>query len=168
MITSLVEIYGLRIAAPLALPGRAVRDGSAPADVTFHLQASPSAADRWGARAERTLYRSATMLHGEPALLADRPGAEGWIRLRNAEGICFHLSPRGEEVWADWRAPLTEADAIAFFLGPVLGAVLRRRGIAALHASAVVLAGEAYLFLGSRGSGKSRSRQRSPDQGTRC
>lgn len=155
MTRRLFSLYGLQVDSPVPLPGEPV-EGGAPSDVTVHFGGRPPAARGWSEEEDtRVVHRSETTLLGIPVLTADRPGDEGWLRLRYAEGIRFHISAAGDEVWTDWRAPLTEADAVAFLVGPILGVVLRRMGVLTLHASAVVLHGRAWAFLGSRGSGKS-------------
>jgi len=50
---------------------------------------------------------------------------------------------------------LTTEDAATYLLGPVLGLLLRLRGVTCLHASAVALADRAIAFVGSEGAGKS-------------
>ncbi len=77
------------------------------------------------------------------------------ITLCYAEGIRFSVSTDGGSVWADWDEPLTIDDAMTFLLGPVMGYALRRRGLLALHASAVVFGGHAIGFVGPGGAGKS-------------
>lgn len=147
-------LYGLRLRSAIALPGVPLPDDS-PVDVTVHLRAMPPGADRLDQGPARALYASEHEPGETPALVADLPDESGLLRLRYAEGIRFHLSARGDEVWCDWEPPLVEADAVTFLLGPVMGAILRRRGIVALHASAVEIGGLAWAFVGPGGSGKS-------------
>jgi hypothetical protein len=56
-------------------------------------------------------------------------------------------------LWAD--PTLSEDDLASYFLGPVLGFVLRHRHVTCLHASAVELHDRAVLFSGDAGFGKS-------------
>jgi hypothetical protein len=58
-------------------------------------------------------------------------------------------------VWGDWPEDYTLEDACTYLLGPVLGFVLRRRGVVCLHASAVALGNSAIALTGSPGAGKS-------------
>lgn len=149
-----VGVYGLRIRSMLPLPGAPLPD-DAPADVTVHVGARPADAAAFDEAVCRPVHVSETRLDGTPVLVVDRPRADSLLRLRYAEGIRFHVAAAGDEVWCDWRAPLTAADAAIFLLGPVMGSVLRRRGVLALHASAVVAGDGAWAFLGPGGSGKS-------------
>ena len=67
----------------------------------------------------------------------------------------FWLDQEGKSVWAKWPDPSTLEDAAAYLLGPVLGLLLRLRGIACLHASAVAFENRAVALVGSEGAGKS-------------
>ncbi len=87
----------------------------------------------------------------EVAWIGDRAG----LRWRYADGIEFQTRADGAEVWATWPAPMTLADAAVYLVGPVLGYVLRRRGVLSLHASAVVIGDRAVAFCGEAGAGKS-------------
>lgn len=147
-----VALHGLRVASTLPLPG-AVDVAGAP-DVDVHL-GRPPGAEAWGDTPAARRYESEREPGQPPSLVVDEVGADGLLRLRYEEGIEFHVSRTGDAVWCAWRSPLTAADAVSFLTGPVMGTVLRRRGIVALHASAVVIDGGAYAFIGPGGSGKS-------------
>ena len=72
-----------------------------------------------------------------------------------SDGAQFWLDHQGTRVWATWNAPLLLQDVATYLLGPVLGLLLRFRGVICLHASAVVLDDCAVAFVGSEGAGKS-------------
>lgn len=144
--------FGLRLRSAEALPGLPVADAVDRADVQVHLgQEAP-----W-AGASRTLrYTSPDAAPGEsPTVVAYEVPATGGLTLEYDEGIRFDVGAHGREVWGAWRAPLTRDDAMTFLLGPVLGYVLRRRGMLALHASAAVFQNVAVAFVGPGGAGKS-------------
>jgi hypothetical protein len=61
----------------------------------------------------------------------------------------------GREVIVDPKPGADERVLRACVLGPVLGALLHQRGLLALHASTVAVAGEAIAFVGEKGMGKS-------------
>jgi hypothetical protein len=71
------------------------------------------------------------------------------------DGVRFALERRGREVWGDWPENYTLEDACTYLLGPVLGFVLRLRGVTCLHASAVGVGEHAIALVGSPGAGKS-------------
>ena len=58
-------------------------------------------------------------------------------------------------VWGNCPLPLTVEDFSTYLLGPVLGFVLRRRGVTPLHGSAVCIDDSAFVIAGPAGAGKS-------------
>jgi hypothetical protein len=79
----------------------------------------------------------------------------GAFRLRYADGCEYHVDAEGTRVACVWPAPFTVEDAATYLLGPVLGLVLRLRGVPSLHASAVAIGGVAVALVGPAGAGKS-------------
>jgi hypothetical protein len=71
------------------------------------------------------------------------------------DGMQFWLDETGSAIWAAWPDTLLVEDAATYLLGPVLGWVLRLRGLTCLHASAVTIGGFAAAFVGHAGAGKS-------------
>jgi hypothetical protein len=61
----------------------------------------------------------------------------------------------GTQIWANWSDSVPAEEATLCLLGPVLGFVLRLRGLFCLHASAVAVGGQALVLAGPAGSGKS-------------
>jgi hypothetical protein len=148
-------LYGLVVECDAPLPGLPVASAEVASQVRVHFGSRPPAATLSTDQGSTEIYRSETDGRAAPVLIADRPGDGRVTRLRYDEGIRFHVDAGGTEVWCDWDPPLTEADAVSFLLGPVLGLVLRRRGVLAVHASAVVAHGAAWAFVGPGGAGKS-------------
>jgi hypothetical protein len=72
-----------------------------------------------------------------------------------ADGMSFAIDASARTVWIDWREPLTIDNVPSYLLGPIIGLVLRLRGITSLHASAVLVDGRAVVFTGPKGAGKS-------------
>ena len=68
-----------------------------------------------------------------------------------SDGVRFAVERRGREVWGDWPENYTLEDACTYLLGPVIGFVLRLRGVTCLHASAVALAEHAIALAGFPG-----------------
>jgi len=75
--------------------------------------------------------------------------------LSYSDGTRFVVDDPGERVWGTIQPPQTEEDLATYFLGPVMGFLLRRSHVTCLHASAVELHGNAVLFCGGPGCGKS-------------
>jgi hypothetical protein len=80
-----------------------------------------------------------------------RPGETGlhW------EDIGTFLVRNGREILVDPSPDAEDGDLEIALLGPALAALLDQRGDLLLHASGVAVAGEALLFLGGSGWGKS-------------
>jgi hypothetical protein len=82
-------------------------------------------------------------------------GAGEFFELSYADGTDFLVDAAGNRLWGKWSAPFTFEDAATYLVGPVLGFVLRRRNILALHASSVSVCGNAVILCGCSESGKS-------------
>ena len=76
-------------------------------------------------------------------------------RLTYDDGTTFAIDATGTDVWAQSPPGATLEDTATYLLGPVMGFVLRLRGVTCLHASAVAVADQAIAFVGHAGSGKS-------------
>jgi hypothetical protein len=93
--------------------------------------------------------------HGEPVLEVWMLGARSYFRFRYCDDTEFVVDRRGTRIWATWPAHLTLEDTATYLLGPVLGFVLRLRGITCLHASAIALGGQVIALVGNARAGKS-------------
>ena len=128
---------------------------SSPA-VTIHMGASPYAAGEIPSEPESLTYTSAyTDQSGEPALRIWKIAGGDVLHLAYFDGTEFWINREGTELWAQWPSNLTIEDTATYLLGPVLGLLLRLRGVTCLHASAVAFADRAVAFVGSEGAGKS-------------
>jgi hypothetical protein len=92
---------------------------------------------------------------GNPALRIWKVAGSRYLRLAYFDGTQFWLDREGTEVWATWPGNLGIEDTATYLLGPVLGILLRLRGVTCLHASAVAFGETAVAFVGSEGAGKS-------------
>jgi hypothetical protein len=144
---------GLSLASTAPIAGLRQTNGCAPPDVRVEMAGEPAGTvvpptgAPWYVSADRDVS-------GAPLLVIWRT-ASGDYRLQYLEGATFDVAGDGAVVRASWRAPLTAVDAATYLLGPVLGFVMRLRGIVPLHASGVVIDGRAVLFAGEAGAGKS-------------
>jgi hypothetical protein len=91
----------------------------------------------------------------DPVFQLIEHGSAECFELIYSDGASFVVDGQARRVWGAFRSPLTDADLATYFLGPVLGFVLRRRHITSLHASAVELLGYAVALSGEGGFGKS-------------
>lgn len=84
-----------------------------------------------------------------------RRDVHGNFWFRYSDGTAFIVDAAATEIRAWWADSSTLADTATYLLGPVLGFALRRRGVLALHASAVIIDGRAVPLVGWSGAGKS-------------
>ena len=97
-------------------------------------------------------YRDET---GKPSLQAVRLLASGATRMSYSDGTVFVISEDATHVWAITPPDQTAEDTAAYLLGPIIGTVLRMRGIICLHGSAVSINDRAVALVGVSGAGKS-------------
>jgi hypothetical protein len=138
--------FGLRIKSNLPIPGLLVARESNCIDIDINF----------GAAASELLPSSADHNDSDQALYHFRSIRGGaYFRLTYSDGTDFVFDRAATKLWASWRAPLTLEDTATYLLGPVFGFILRRRGAACLHASAVAIGGRAIALVGAAGAGKS-------------
>jgi hypothetical protein len=145
--------FGLRISATERIPGLnelKVADGT-PADLHLRVRQRPHVSG-----AEQTIYSGIDRRRtGAPPVEVSWLPVESLFCFRYRDGTLFYIDRQGREVWTAWCDPYTAEDMATYLLGPVLGFVLRLRGVTPFHASAVNVAGGAIALLGSRQAGKS-------------
>lgn len=146
-------IYGLRLAANIALPGLPLQQNSEPPDARIQLKdarAFPSSFP-FG----EDFCDSGGHPDGLPNLRAGLFSGGQYFGLLYGDGARFAVERNGCQVWADWPENYTLEDACTYLLGPVMGFLLRLRGVTCLHASAVAIGDCAIALVGSPGAGKS-------------
>jgi hypothetical protein len=84
-----------------------------------------------------------------------RVAERGLLRIGYPDGTQFWLDDKREAVWATWPETSSLEETSTYLLGPILGLLLRLRGITCLHASAVNFGGQGIVFVGPAGAGKS-------------
>jgi hypothetical protein len=92
---------------------------------------------------------------GDPQFVLTEHGAAQCFELSYSDGTRFVVDGTGTRVWGTFEPPLTPEDLATYFLGPVLGFLLRQRHITCLHASAVEIRSRAVALCGEAGLGKS-------------
>jgi hypothetical protein len=129
------DAYGLSIATSIPLPElpTAEQDADDQADIRFYWEPL-----------------------GTPPAPGSVPASTDGQQVVIAWGDYVTLRMRGgRECAFDFSEALAEAMLRRYLLGPGLGILLHQRGLLVLHASAVNLGGEAVLFIGEKGAGKS-------------
>ena len=145
--------YGLSLLADGEIPGLARGTSASPVDVRIRLNKLPSG----GSSAGRVRWYQTERFNaqGRPNLVIWRTVPQGAFHFVYDNQTEFLIQPDGREIWCAWAATATIADAAVYLRGPVLGFVLRLRGILCLHASAVAVGAAALAVVGSAGAGKS-------------
>lgn len=138
------RLYGLGVLADVPV---AALDGLEPAarcDVRWSVGRLPDCGE-WleYARVEESNVRAARSPLGDH------------LRLAYDDGSTFVIDRAGSQVWALAPPGATVEDLATYLLGPVMGFVLRLRGVTCLHAASVAVDGRAILVAGHAGSGKS-------------
>lgn len=122
----------------------------------LHLGTLPGAIAENPNGAEELSYVSADIdASGEPLLKISKLGNCAFVRLTYADGTRFWLDRERAHVWATWPSELSLENTVSYVLGPVLGVLLRLRGVTCLHASAVSIGERGVVFVGQTGTGKS-------------
>jgi hypothetical protein len=151
------QIYGLRIAANRAIPGlRPLPDLGPKADLCVHLQSRLGLPLAVSESSARFFYTSPHLgAAGQSALRVGASADGSYFGFFYGDGAHFAMDRHGRELWADWPEGYSIEDAATYLVGPVLGFVLRLRGITPLHASAIAIDNHAIALVGVPGAGKS-------------
>jgi hypothetical protein len=143
--------FGLTIAASRTIPGLVPDTRRRTIDVRIRLDSAwPQA--HW---LSQDLWYTDDFEQGTEPDLRVWTDAGRHFRFRYEDGVEFTVNRAGTDVWAGWPDTSTLEDASTYLLGPVLGFVLRLRGVVCLHASAVAVGDRAVLIAGPPGAGKS-------------
>ncbi len=151
------KFFGLVFRSNLSLPGIPLeREPVERCDLTLHLGVSPNSDEE-----NKTAYQELTYVspyendQGQPVLQIWKVECGAYVRITYDDGTQFWLDQHLQNVWATWPDDLPIENVTCYLLGPVLGLLLRLRGVVCLHASAVAVAGRGVAFMGSAGTGKS-------------
>jgi hypothetical protein len=146
--------HGLVLASRLPIPALLPAAAGALTDVTIHfLDDDPPVR---GIDPGAVWFESPFLTpSGRPAIRATRHHGSASLRLAFADGPTVDFDASGGTVQVRVAPGQTVAETASYLLGPVLGILLRLRGVLCLHASAVAIDGEGVAFVGPPGSGKS-------------
>lgn len=145
------SIFGLKVRSSHLLPFLAeIQDGGADLEVAFTHEPGVRGA------IESNFYTSENLAEGDrPAVTASAPADRSYLALTYADGTRFVILPGEGRVVAHSPANATLEDTCTYLLGPVMGYILRLRGVTCLHASVVEIEEGAVAFVGPAGAGKS-------------
>ena len=153
-------LHGLRVSANHPIPGLLPVEHTGPPDLNIQLGASPFRSgadnDRGETADAHVWFESPYMTStGQPVLTAHRLQNGRYLRITYYDGVTFVLDREVTTVWVTWPPHLTLDYIPSYLLGPIIGVVLRLRGVTCLHASGIVVDDHAVIFAGREGSGKS-------------
>jgi hypothetical protein len=151
------SVFGLRLRSNVNLAGLSpVQEKADLPDMECHLGISPHDQLELSKEEEQlagvSSYATET---GEPVFRMWRMAKGALLRIAYFDGTQFWIDRERKDLWATWPANLTLEDTLTYLLGPVLGILLRLRGVTCLHASAVAFDDYSVAFVGGAGAGKS-------------
>jgi hypothetical protein len=127
-----------------------------PCDVDLHLGTAPPGSSLDTRQREGLTYTSTYLNEtNQPVLHIWQAVDRSFLRLAYSDGTQFWVDQKCVNIWATWPARLSLENTFSYLLGPVLGLLLRLRGITCLHASAVAFDSWCAVFVGAEGAGKS-------------
>ncbi len=155
--TQSYRIYGLNLSSDLPIPGlNEENKGMRHPEVVVEFREEP----QW---VKDALQLPATIVQSiaaspetqDPAFLLTSLGAGQFLQLAYSDGTRFVANGAATHIWGTAGEGQTMEDLSTYFLGPVMGFILRRRGTTALHASCLSVDGKAIVLTGEAGAGKS-------------
>ena len=149
------SVYGLSVVADGGIPGLAPAAINTDFDVRIWLNRLPPWWDAALVTAEAVWYSSPPIDERGQVRMTVWRVKTGWYRIRYYDGSEFVVAPEGGEIWCSWPPGIAPEEASPYLTGPVMGFVLRLRGVCCLHASAVRIGQKVIALCGSVGAGKS-------------
>jgi hypothetical protein len=144
---SKAEIQGLR-----AIPGNS--DPSANDGVEVFIGATPAWVEA-ALRLPAELVYAARSGDETITFRFSALGRQQFFQFSYLDGTRFVVDAEMRRIWGACPLPFTQEDLGVYLLGPIMGFVLRRRGILALHASCFCVDGRSFALCGAQGTGKS-------------
>jgi hypothetical protein len=151
------SLFGLRIQSNLAIPRLIpVAISTEHPDVEINLGSLPVIHSQSQIEPKNLVYASSDAdKSGAPAVRVWKVTNGDALHLVYFDGVQFWLDRTGANIWALWPETSSLENVATYLVGPILGLLLRLRGITCLHASAVASGDRAVAFVGSEGAGKS-------------
>jgi hypothetical protein len=143
LLSSNQPIAGLLPSSSIALPDVQIKLGSLPRRHSSNSELTKRYASS---------YPGET---GEPDLQIWDVDDGEFLHAVYSDGVEFWLDRDLATLWAQWPDASSLENTLSYLVGPILGLLLRLRGIVCLHASAVSIKDRAVAFVGCEGAGKS-------------
>jgi len=147
--------YGLSLHSNQPIPGLFSGARNGEGDVRIWLGQLPPRQDRLNGTEEVWYTSPEVESQVQPGLVIWKLTDDPYFRWVYADGNEFIIARDGSEVWAKWSDAGTLGEAVRYLLGPILGFVLRLRGVTCIHASAISFDDQVIAFAGPKGAGKS-------------
>jgi len=152
------RVYGLLLNTNVEIPGlqSCMTAGEEGADIAVTMGAFPEEIAGIIDSPAKRYYHEAGYNNTDPPHLIVNTLADGkYFHFRYGVGVQFVCDRQATVVWGWWWEHLSLTDASLYLLGPIIGFLLRLRGITCLHASSVIVDGLALAIAGPSGTGKS-------------
>jgi hypothetical protein len=159
-VTYCYSTYGLCLESPTAIEGLSLAKLNCEASGADRIRVTIGECPTWATAALQLpaeLVYVSPVANGHPGTTfqLSRLGGGQFFRLSYSDGSRFVVDAETRRIWGACQPPLTQEDLVTYLVGPVLGFVLRRRGVLALHASSFCKGGLAFALCGGAGAGKS-------------
>jgi hypothetical protein len=92
---------------------------------------------------------------GEATLRIWEIDGGAFLRMSYLDGTEFWIDREVSTVWTHWSDNSSFENTLSYLVGPVLGLLLRLRGVVCLHGSAVAIGDRGIILVGVEGAGKS-------------
>lgn len=140
------------MASDIQLPDLAILSDGGPPDIQLWAKSWPIGLDE---TADVALwYAAPDQGSGSRIRVFSLAGGEFFL-IRYLDGTDFLIHRSGSKVWCRWPSQFAFDYAATYLYGPILGFLLRLKGVVCLHASVVDIGGWAVGFLGPQKAGKS-------------
>lgn len=151
------RVYGLVLAVNIQIPALHADaiDGDA-ADIEITLGFIPNNIEQLIAQPAYEYFLDTDhTVGGRPHLTINTLADGDYFHFNYEDCVDFICNKNATSVWGTWTAPIVLDEVALYLLGPIIGFMLRLRGITCLHASGIMVEGKAIALTGPSGSGKS-------------
>lgn len=148
------HLYGLCLESDFSIPGLKASQVDVAPDVRISIGEMPT----WLASALDAPRLPSDLIPVNPLQVGAvqfRRLRDGYSYLAYRDGTRFLVDQAGANIWCERPRQVTPEDVSTYLLGPVMGLVLRCRGVFSLHAGSMAVDGKALALLGPARSGKS-------------
>ena len=152
----LYSAFGLGIESNLLIPGLVALEVIPKIDVRVWLHLLPPWLEEIPEETQQGWYVSSYRDdRSQPLMRAWKLKDGAYFRVLYSDRTEFVINRAGTEIWGNWPDNLTLEDTATYLLGPIMGFLLRWRGVTCLHGSVVAVGDKCLAILGPSGAGKS-------------